>query len=390
VLETVMKRPRNSDYRMRRTGVAELPLHHGHVPAWLLENMRKLSRAIMEVMVRDLGTDEVLRRLADPYWFQSFGCVIGFDWHSSGLTTVVTGVLRDVLTMEDHGIAVVGGKGSASRRTPTQITELGELAGFSPSRIDALKRASKLSAKVDNAVLQDGYEIYHHAFAMSERGQWAVVQQGINTGDGTARRYHWIGEGLRSFVEEPHSGIAGEARRDVVLDMTSSKSRGARKVSVEIAREDPGKVLRLVNEVQLKQGCLDMWVHPEAERPLGVGEFSYLKMPRRVNWKVLKRLYEMKPQCYEEIIEIGGVGSGVVRALALISTLVYGEAPSWQDPVRFSFAVGGKDGVPFPVDRKAMDGATEFLKQSLLGAELAGRDRLQALKRLATVCRYPS
>jgi len=370
--------------------VAELPLHHGHVPGWLLDKMRKLSRAIVEVMVRDLGTDEVLRRLADPYWFQSFGCVIGFDWHSSGLTTVVTGVLRDVLSIEDHGIAVVGGKGSASRRTPTEITELGELAGLSPSRIDALRRASKLSAKVDSAVLQDGYQIYHHAFAMSERGQWAVVQQGINTGDRTARRYHWIGEGLRSFVEEPHSGIAGEARRDVVLDMTSSKSRGAREVSVEIAREDPGKVLRLVNEVQLKQGCLDMWVHPEAERPLDLGEFSYLKMPRRVNWKVLKRLYEMKPQCYEEIIEIGGVGSGVVRALALISTLVYGEAPSWQDPVRFSFAVGGKDGVPFPVDKRAMDGATEFLKQSLLGAELVGRDKVQALRRLATICRRPS
>jgi len=370
---------------MRRTGVAELPLHYGHVPAWLLERMRRLSGAIVDVMLREFGTGEVLRRLADPCWFQSFGCVIGFDWHSSGLTTVVTGVLRDVLSIEDHGIAVAGGKGSASRRTPTEITELGEIAGLSPSRIDALIRASKLSAKVDNAVLQDGYQIYHHALVMSEKGQWAVVQQGINTSDRTARRYHWIGEGLRSFVEEPHTGIAGEKRRNVVLDMTSSKSRAARDVSVSVAREDPGRVLRLVKEVHSKQGSLDRWIRPEAERPLDLESLSYLKMPRRINWKVLKRLYDTKPEHYEEMVEVGGVGPGIVRALALISTLIYGEAPSWQDPVRFSFAVGGKDGVPFPVDKRAMDGATEFLRQSLLSAELAKRDKLQALKRLSSV-----
>lgn len=375
---------------MRRTGSAELPLHYGHVPGWLLDKMRNLSAAILEVIVREFGTDEVLRRLADPYWFQSFGCVIGFDWHSSGLTTVVTSVLRDVLSMDDHGIALAGGKGSASRRTPSKIIELGELAGLSPFTINALRRASKLSAKVDNAVLQDSYQIYHHAFVMNERGQWAVVQQGINTEIGTARRYHWIGEGLKTFVEEPHTGIAGEERRDIVLDLTSAKSRGAREASVSVAREDPHKVLRLVNEVRLKQGSLDRWLHAETESPLDLRSIRCLRMPRRVNWKALKELYETEPRGYEEMIEIRGVGPGVIRALALIGTLVYGEEPSWQDPARFSFAVGGKDGVPFPVDKKAMDGATEFLKQSLLGAEVTRRDKAQALRRLARICKSPS
>ena len=370
--------------------MAELPLHYGHVPGWLLHRMRNLSKAIFDVMVSEFGADEVLRRLADPYWFQSFGCVIGFDWHSSGITTVVTGVLRDVLSIEDHGIALAGGKGSASRRTPSEITELGELAGLSGSRINALTRASKLSAKVDNAVLQDGYQIYHHAFVMSERGHWAVVQQGINAVDRTARRYHWIGEGLRTFVEEPHAGIAAEERRDVVLDMTSWMSRGARQVSLSIAQEDPGRVIRFVNEVRLKQGSLDRWIYPGTQSPLDLGRLSYLKMPRRVNWNVLKKLYEMSPQSYEEMIEVDGVGPGVVRALALISVLLYGEAPSWQDPVRFSFAVGGKDGVPFPIDKKAMDGATEFLRQSLIGAELTKRDRAQSLRRLARISHITS
>ncbi len=370
--------------------MAELPLHYGHVPGWLLEKMRNLSAAILEVIVREFGTDEVLRRLADPYWFQSFGCVIGFDWHSSGLTTVVTGVLRDVLSMQDHGIALAGGKGSASRRTPSKIIQLGELAGLSPFTINALRRASKLSAKVDNAVLQDSYQIYHHAFVMNETGQWAVVQQGINTEIGTARRYHWIGEGLKTFVEEPHTGIAGEERRDIVLDLTSAKSRGARLASVRVAREDPHRVLRLVNEVRLKQGSLDRWLHAKTESPLDLRRLRCLRMPRRVNWKVLKELYETEPRGYEEMIETRGVGPGVIRALALISTLVYGEEPSWQDPARFSFAVGGKDGVPFPVDKKAMDGATEFLRQSLLGAELTRRDKTQALRRLARICKSPS
>lgn len=390
-----MKDAAGSKHRMRRTGVAELPLHYGHVPGWLLHKMRNLSKAIFEVMVSDFETDEVLRRLADPYWFQSFGCVIGFDWHSSGITTVVTGVLRDVLSMEDHGIALAGGKGSASRRTPSEITELGELAGLSGSRINDLTRASKLSAKVDNAVLQDGYQIYHHAFVMSERGHWTVVQQGINAADGTARRYHWIGEDLRTFVEEPHAGIAAEERRDVVLDMTSRMSRGARQVSLSVAQEDPGRVIRFVNEVRLKQGSLDRWIHdrsidPGTQSPLDLGRLSYLKMPRRVNWNVLKKLYETSPQSYEEMIGVDGVGPGVVRALALISVLVYGEAPSWQDPVRFSFAVGGKDGVPFPIDKEAMDGATEFLRQSLIVAELTRRDKAQALRRLARISQITS
>jgi len=370
--------------------VAELPLHYGHVPGWLLHKMRNISKAIFDVMVSEFDTDEVLVRLADPYWFQSFGCVIGFDWHSSGITTVVTGVLRDVLSMEDNGIALAGGKGSASRRTPSEITELGELAGLSGSRINDLTRASKLSAKVDNALLQDGYQIYHHAFVMSERGHWAVVQQGINAADGTARRYHWIGEGLQTYVEEPHTGIAAEEKRDVVLDMTSRMSRGARQVSLSVAQEDPGRVIRFVNEVRLKQDSLDRWIYPGAQNPLDPRRLSHLKMPRRVNWNVLKKLYETSPQSYEEMIEVDGVGPGVVRALALISVLVYGEAPSWKDPVRFSFAVGGKDGVPFPIDKKAMDGATEFLRQSLIGAELTRREKAQALRRLARISQITS
>lgn len=367
-----------------KTGVAELPLHSGHAPSWLVERMRKLADAIVAVIVESYGTEEFLRRVSDPFWFQSFGCVLGFDWHSSGLTTVVTGVLREGLSFEKHGIMVAGGKGSKSKKTPEELKYALASYGFDEGRIEDLLRASRLSAKVDNALLQDGYDLYHHAMLVDEKGKWAVVQQGMNVTEGYARRYHWLGEAVKSFVVEPHSSIVSDGISYVVLNMTSRRSEGARKTSLDLACEPPSKLVRMINLLQ-KQESLTRWLGDDV--PVAkIGEVpAYLRMPRRVNWDSLRKLYELQPRSYEELAEIRGVGPSTVRALALIASLVFGSEVDWRDPVKYSFAVGGKDGVPYPVSRRTMDEATKFLKEMLEAAELEREAKLDALRRLARI-----
>lgn len=359
------------------SGVAELPLHGGRAPQWLVKRMSKLARAIVGIIVEEYGKEEVLRRISDPYWFQAFGCVLGYDWHSSGVTTVVTGVLKTVLNQEDLGIAVCGGKGRRALETPKEIESLADKFSFTDSKVRELKRASFLAAKVDNAVLQDGYSLYHHTIFITENGEWGIIQQGMNPETKYARRYHWLKDELGSFVVEPHRAVVGRAER-CVLNMVAIDSEGARKASVDLVKEGAKKVAYLISRLE-GQTTLDEWI---AGKGPEVRSFKHLKMPWRINWEILKKAYELQPRNYEELVSIRGVGPSLIRALALISSIIYGEEPSWRDPVKYSFAFGGKDGVPFPVRTKDMDKAIELLEESIRMAELGEKERLNALRRL--------
>ena len=350
-----------------RTGSAHLPLHGGRAPAWLFSRMVRLAREITAHIVAEYGSEEVLRRLSDPHWFQAFGCVLGFDWHSSGVTTTVTGALKEGLrgTEYELGIYAGGGKGAVSRRTPGEIVTYCDRLS-----IDArpLVYASRMSAKVDSAAVQDGYQLYHHAFFFTPSGGWCVVQQGMSDATGMARRYHWLASQLRSFVNEPHAAICAEAEA-ATLNLVAEESAGTRAASAELAREKPGVVLEALRELPL------------------------LSMPRRhsvliadVNAqhldKILLKTYERAPEDFETLLGMEGVGAKTLRALALASEVIYGTPASTRDPARFSFAVGGKDGFPYPVDLETYDKTVEVLRAAVNKANIDRSERVKALKRL--------
>jgi hypothetical protein len=342
--------------------------------------MIRLAREIATIIINEYGRDTFLRRLADPFWFQALGCVLGYDWHSSGVTTVLTGVLKNALRPEEHGLAVCGGKGKTSLQTPTEISQVAEKFGFSTDKVERLRYASRMSAKVDNTAIQAGYPLYHHAFILAEDGEWAVIQQGMNIKDRTARRYHWLSEHVRNFVLEPHDAIVGDTKREIALDMTSKQSRNCQKVSTDIAKEKPEKIMRQLQSIRpAHQSSLKRWI-PEAKWKEYVVDVLYL--PRNLNWKALKRAYEFQPKNYEELLNIKGIGPATVRGLSLISELIYGEPPSWRDPVRYSFAYGGKDGVPYPVNRKAMDQSIKILENVIQNAKINRKEKLRSLQRL--------
>ncbi len=367
---------------MYRTGVANLPLHGGKAPSWLTVRMRKLAKEIAGIMIEEQGTDKFLARLSDPYWFQAFGCVLAYDWHSSGVTTVVTGILKGALSPEEHGVAVCGGKGKTSRKTPSDIEAVGEKFGFSQETIDELTYTSRITAKVDNTAIQAGYQLYHHAFMVTKDEKWAVIQQGMSHEDRSARRYHWLSENTRCFVEDPHNAIACNVKRDRALNMVAKQSEAARKASVDLSKEPTRKLLNLFQSAAkpLNQTSLQQWL-PKSTDPW-LQTQTRLNMPRNINWDTLARVYEFQPSNYEELLSVKGVGPATVRGLALVAELMYGEAPSWEDPVKFSFAYGGKDGVPFPVNRQAMDESIEILKQTVKEAKIGEKEKLQSLQRL--------
>lgn len=359
-----------------------MPLHYGKAPAWLTVRMRKLAKEIANIIIEEHGTAKFIKRLADPYWFQAFGCVLAYDWHSSGVTTVVTGILKDALSPEEHGIAVCGGKGRTSRKTPSDIVAVGEKFGFSEQTIKNLKYASKITAKVDNTAIQAGYQLYHHAFLITIDEKWSVIQQGMSTQDYTARRYHWLSDSTTSFVVEPHNAIIGDVKRPKALNMTAENSEGARKASVDIAKESTSKIMRLFEATRpLHQKSLQEWL-PKAKADPWQQSVKALRMPRNISWETMKRVYEFQPRNYEELLSVEGVGPATVRGLALVAELIYGEEPSWKDPVKFSFAYGGKDGVPFPVNRKAMDESIQLLQQAVQEAKLGHREKTWSLQRL--------
>jgi hypothetical protein len=365
---------------MPRTGTAALPLHGGKAPPWLFDRMVGLAGAVSGAIVEEYGTGELLRRISHPYWFQAFSCVLGFDWHSSGTTTVTCGALKEALKKKDIGLSVVGGKGAISRAVPGELAALGERWELGEDIVRRLAYSSRMCAKVDTSALQDGHQIYHHAMILDHSGKWAVVQQGMDVSAGYARRYHWLSENVGDFVAEPHEGIAGDVKRKdgEVLDLTAHSAGECRKVSVDLVAEGPRRIRDMVRTgVSAGQSVLEDY---------GGGSrhaLVTLSMPRGINWEALRRAYEFKPRNYEDFLALGGIGPSTVRALALISEVIFGAPPSWKDPVKFSFAVGGKDGVPFPVDRKAMDESTMILRDAVDRARgIGSRERLAAIERM--------
>ncbi|MCJ7479293.1 MAG: DUF763 domain-containing protein, partial [Candidatus Nanohaloarchaeota archaeon QJJ-7] len=328
----------------------------------------------------EYSREEYLRRLSDPYWFQAFGCVLGFDWHSSGLTTTTMGALKEALEPEEHGIAVLGGKGGTSRKTPEEIEQLESVYNLNSSVTEELKESSRLSAKVDNSMVQDSYTLYHHTFVLTEDGDWAVIQQGM--GDESARRYHWLSDNVEGFVEEPQNAIASMDKRQEVLDLTSEVSEEARKVSVDLVKDDPRHLKRYAKEEN--QRSLDSFT----------GDSSpHLTMPRHHRLRdedltersidQLQKAYEIQPEDYRELVSLKGIGPKSLRALALISELVHDAEASREDPAKYAYAHGGKDGTPYPVDRERYDESIQHLEEALGQAEVEGKEKRKALKRLA-------
>ncbi len=368
---------------MVRKGTIQLPLHPGHAPQWLVKRMSRLSYAISKLLIEEHGQHEFLRRMSDPLWFQAFGCVLGFDWHSSGLTTVVTGVLKQSLKADVHGVMLAGGKGSKGVNTKYDIANICETFSLSENKLNELLYASKISAKIDNAAIQDGYTLYHHTFFLAEDGSWAVVQQGMNPDYRMARRYHWLADSIESFVNEPHSGIISERASEQTLDMTARISEESRKTCVDIVNSNPSNVISSIERLPIKDS-LDQWV---GNKP----SVEAYAMPWHLDWDLFRKVYDIRPRNYEELIAIKGVGPTAVRALALVAELIYNTRPSWEDPVKFSFAHGGKDGVPHPVDRKVYDKTIMMLMEAIEGAEIEREVRLKSLRRLALYAKtlYP-
>lgn len=350
-----------------RTGFADLPLHNGKAPRWLFERMKKLAREISYYLVIEFGPDEYLKRLSDPFWFQSLGCLLGFDWHSSGLTTTVTGAIKEALKEigSEIGVFAAGGKGKTALKTPQEIVETAEKEGI---EAEPLIYASKMAAKVDNSALQDGFQLYHHLLIFTREGRWAVIQQGMNDKKGYARRYHWFSENLQSFVVEPHVAVCSDWRGNV-LNLVALESEEARKAITHLSAEKPEKVENYISRI------------------------FYLKMPLRHSIeisdlqpkslrKVLLVTYEKQPENFEELLQVRGVGPKALRALALLSELIYGTKLSYRDPAKFSFAHGGKDGYPYPVDKKTYDKTIEVLEKAVKSAKLSFSEKEKTLKRL--------
>jgi len=349
--------------------IANLPLHGGKAPAWLFNRMKKLAREMLFLIIKEYGPDEVLSRLSDPLWFQAFGCVLGFDWHSSGLTTTVNAAVKEALagTEQDTGIFVSGGKGGKSRNTPEEVLAHANTLGSDTS---GYVRISKLTAKVDSVAIQDGYQLYLHHILFTKSGKWAVIQQGMNTGTRYARRYHWLSDDVKSFVVEPHKAICGEKKENEVLNMTAKDSNEARDVTLSLSKEKPEKVL---GEVKILSNY-DMPARHEIIRE----DIN----PKNME-KILLRTYESQPGDFESLLLTKGFGPKSMRSLVLISELIYKKEPSYKDPITYSFAHGGKDGIPYPVDRKLYDVNIDFLRELVNAAKIEESERNRAFKRLS-------
>jgi hypothetical protein len=351
-----------------RTGVAHLPLHYGKAPSWLFQRMKSLSREITLFVIDAYGVEEMLLRLSDPYWFQAFGCVLGFDWHSSGVTTTVCGALKEGMKeMEGElGFFIAGGKGRTSRKTPQEIQEVCDRQS-----IDGIPLiyASRMSAKVDSAAVQDGYQIYHHSFFFTKNGSWAVVQQGMNEETRYARRYHWFSQGVIDFVCEPHWAVCCDQKKEG-LNLVAQESEKARQAITEISHEKP--------EFLISAGKRAIELYLPREHPVPSEEIHLERLE-----KIFSQIYDRSPENFEQLLGLGGVGPKSLRALSLVSELIYGAKPSFRDPTRFSFAHGGKDGHPYPVDRKAYDQTIEVLRSAVEKARVGDREKTDAIRRLS-------
>ncbi|MBX9851062.1 MAG: DUF763 domain-containing protein [Cytophagaceae bacterium] len=349
---------------MKRIGYADLPLHYGHVPPWLAERMSKLGGAIVESIIMEYGKSQLLQKFSDPFWFQSLGCVLGMDWHSSGITTSVMGALKKAVNphSKELGIYICGGKGKYSRQTPQELLSIADKTGING---DALIRSSKLTAKVDNTAIQDGFNLYLHSFIVSDEGEWSVVQQGMNDFSGMARRYHWHSGSFQSYVNEPHTFIYGHNQGNI-LNLTDKDASSTREKVLEISREKPQLIMKEITK-------LIMPGHHEVKA-------------KDVNLKrlgaILALAHEEDFKDFESFLLLEGLGPRTIQSLVLVSEVIHGTPSRFSDPARFSFAHGGKDGHPFPVPTKVYDQTIHTLKTSIEKAKLGITDKQKAIKAL--------
>ena len=349
---------------MKRSGIADLPLHGGRVPPWLAERMTKLGTAITETVVHHYGTSAFLTRLSDPFWFQALGAVMGMDWHSSGITTSVMGALKRGLAPRAHelGLYVCGGRGRSSRNTPNELRSLADRCGFDG---EALVRTSRLTARIDNNAVNDGFQIYLHSFVVSSGGEWAVVQQGLNDASGMARRYHWHSASVRDFVADPHAAIVGE-NQGTIMNLVDAKAGRAQAALLEIANDRPEKTLSAARHLRLPAH------HEVKSKDVDLKRLG----------AVLAVAYERGLHDFAELLLLEKLGPRTLQSLALVAEVVHGAPSRFNDPARFSFAHGGKDGHPHPVPLKTYDESLNFLRNSLHAAKLGHADKLDGFRRL--------
>lgn len=349
---------------MRHAGSADLPLHNGHVPKWLAERMSKLGGAITEAILIEFGKKAFINRMSDPAWFQSLGCVLGMDWHSSGITTSVMGALKSAINprAKELGIYICGGRGKHSRKTPEELLRVGDRTGLDGH---SLVRSSKLVAKVDNTAIQDGFQIYLHSFVVSDEGDWSVVQQGMNSDSGYARRYHWSSTDLQSYVDDPHQFIYGR-NQGKILNLTDSSASDTRDKIISIGKENPTHMLTEISKIRLPAH------HDVRQKDVDLKRLG----------AVLAVSHELPTDQFEDLLLIKGLGPRTLQSLALVSEVIYGTQSRFQDPARFSFAHGGKDGHPFPVPTKVYDESIQVLKKAVEKAKLGHTDKLKALNAL--------
>jgi hypothetical protein len=370
-----------------RTGVATVPLDYGHCPRWLFERMRRLGRSITLAIVEEFGPEEFLKRLADPVWFQSLGCVMGFDYNSSGLTTTTLGALKvGLFDIQDRlGIYVCGGK-KESRKTPEEIETYGISRGFAFS--PDLIYASKMAAKVDSGLIQDGFGLYLHNFIFSKSGQWAVVQQGMNMDLHQARRYHWLSGNVKDFLQEPHSGIISGVKVKP-LNLIAPDSEKNKDVSVNMVKEEPKSFIKKIKLISESSTALIRQKRFEnfTEMELNNVEFHWHPvLQEKFNMKRLEKTIffanSQQPENFEKFLSLKGVGPKTIRALSLVSEMVYGAKASFEDPARYTFAVGGKDGTPYFVEKDIYDKTLDIIEKGIRRSQVSFREKDAAQKRL--------
>lgn len=352
---------------MKRSGTADLALWGGGIPSWLFDRMTKLTLPVVEAIILQYGQKEFLRRLSDPFWFQSFGAVIGMDWNSSGVTTAVTRALKKALNPAAHelGIYVCGGKGKESKMTPVELLKIGDKTGMNGTE---LARYSKLSAKVDNTAVQDGFQLYLHNFIVSADGDWTVIQQGMEGEKGLARRYHWHSGGLDSFTEEPHAAVCGD-NQGLILNLTAKDAADTKRAIAEISQENPVKILQEVPYMKLPTYCDVRAQDVDLKR---LGSILYLAQ-------------EQEAKGFEDLLMLKGMGPRTLQSLTLVSEVIHGTPSRFSDPARYSFAHGSKNSKPHPILTKVYDETIDALKTSVEKAKIGDKDKLNAIEKLTKI-----
>lgn len=353
---------------MNRSGHADLPLHYGTVPPWLAQRMATLGRAITEAVIMEYGKSVMIQRLSDPLWFQSLGAVMGMDWHSSGITTSVVGALKKAINpiSKELGIYVCGGRGKHSRNTPDELIKVAEKTGLDG---EALVRSSKLTAKVDNTAIQDGFSIYLHSFFVTDEGEWAVVQQGMNDATGYARRYHWHSLAFNDYLKEPHTSVVG-LNQGSILNLTAEAATATKQGIMDLTEEQPGKIMKEAQRFVMMPSHHDVRAKDVDLKRLG---------------SVLALAHNTDITNFEELLLLYGVGPRTLQSLTLVSEVIHGTASRFTDPARFSFAHGGKDGHPFPVPLTTYDDTLSILRTALDKAKIGHTDKTKAIKSLTTI-----